>query len=108
MHLKLTTARSGGKTYRYALLVQSVRGADGKPTHKIIANLGDLEPQVIANIKAALGAARGGKPVVIAEPDQTTKFIPVPIAKNLSFLNVMAVLETWAHWQLPQLLNRIL
>jgi hypothetical protein len=52
---------------RRPLLVQSVRGADGKPTHKVIANLGDLEPLLIENLRIALAAARQGKSVVIAE-----------------------------------------
>ena len=61
MHVKQTVARSGGKTYRYTLLVKSVRDANGKPTHEVIANLGDLDPKVVASLKAALASARKKK-----------------------------------------------
>ena len=65
MHLRVSTKKQNGKTYRYAQLVESYRRDDGVPAHKVVANLGQLSELEIQNIRLALKASREGKSVVI-------------------------------------------
>jgi hypothetical protein len=51
MHLQLTKVRSGRSTKRYARIVQSYRRDDGMPAQKVLANLGELSDQQIANFR---------------------------------------------------------
>ena len=60
MHLRISTKRQGDNVYKYAQLVESYRRDDGVPAHKIIASLGRLSDQQIANLRVALEASRRG------------------------------------------------
>ncbi|MBN1653539.1 MAG: hypothetical protein JXA30_07155 [Deltaproteobacteria bacterium] len=107
MHLKVNRVHNKGKSYEYVRLVQSIRGPDGRPTHKVLATLGAMEPQMIANLRLALESGRSGKPVVLCEQEQTTRRVPVPTTANLAYLNIMALLDMWNRWELPDLLQRV-
>jgi hypothetical protein len=108
MHLKVRRVRQNGRMYEYVEFVQSVRGANGKPTHEVLAKLGSLDPIAIENLRTALKANRHGKPVVMSEREQAPKFLPVRVRRNLAFLDVMAMQAMWNHWQLPTLFGRLL
>ena len=67
MHLRVSTKKQNGKTYRYAQLVESYRRDDGVPAHRVVANLGKLSDLQINNIRVALKASREGKTVAMAD-----------------------------------------
>lgn len=60
MHIQNTRVRSGRSYRRYTRLVQSYRRPDGMPAQKVIANLGELSDQEVANLRVALAASRQG------------------------------------------------
>ena len=66
MHMRISTKRRGDKTYRYVQFVESYRRADGMPTQRVIATLGDLPAQTIENLQLALRASRQGAALVVA------------------------------------------
>ena len=52
MYLRTTTVRKGDRQYRYAQLVASRRRkADGMVVKDVIANLGALDDDAIANLR---------------------------------------------------------
>ncbi len=51
MHLRVSTKRQNGKTYRYVQLVQSYRDSNGMPTQRVLGNLGNLPAQTVDNLK---------------------------------------------------------
>ena len=56
MFIKRTKTASGGKTYTYLQLVESIR-KDGRSTHRVLANLGRedrVDPKQIDRLIAAL------------------------------------------------------
>ena len=62
MFLKRTKVRSGKNIYTYLQLVESV-WKDGRPTHKVVANLGredQLDPAQVDRLLASL-APYGGR-----------------------------------------------
>ncbi len=104
MHLQLTKVRSGQSTKRYARLVQSYRREDGMPAQKVLANLGELSDQEIANFRVALAASRSAKTVVLPEaPKWRAK-----VLANLAYLDVAVALEMWRGWELSELLHRLI
>ena len=94
MHLRLSTVRRGDKVYRYAQLVESYRRDDGRPTHRILASLGALDDEAIANLRAALEANRSGDALVVP-----TKHVSVParpvVRANYRYLDLAVLLRVW-------------
>lgn len=104
MHLQLTRVRSGRSSKRYARLVQSYRRDDGMPAQKVVANLGELSDQEVANFRLALEASRRAKSVVLPEaPKWRAK-----VLANLAYLDVAVALEMWRSWELSELLHRLI
>lgn len=104
MHLQLTKVRSGRSTKRYARLVQSYRRDDGMPALKVLANLGELSDQEVANFRLALDASRKSKTLVLPDaPPWRAK-----VQANLAYLDVAVALEMWRHWRLSELLHRLI
>ncbi len=110
MHLKVRRLHQHGRVYEYVELVQSLRGPDGKPTHQVLAKLGKLDPIAVENLRKAIDANRQGKPLVLQPPsaEVAPKLMPVRVQQNLAYLDVMAAVETWKDWRLPNLLERLL
>jgi transposase len=106
MHLVVNHVKRGDKTYAYARIVQSYRDKDGKVAHKVLANLGSLDPLQLENFKTALQASRDGKSVVLAEPD-AAKIAPIPIEKSLQYLDIATLLHVWGRLELPDLLRQL-
>lgn len=107
MHLVVAKVTSGSKTYHYSRLVQSYRRKDGRPAHKILANLGELPPQMIENLRVALQAAREGKAVVLGEIERKI-LAPIPVERNYRYLDLAVLLELWNGWKMPALFDRIM
>ena len=107
MHLQNLTIRKGQHSYTYSRIVQSYRRKDGKPAHKVIANLGQIPPQMAQNIKTALQAAREGKSVVVGESERKI-LVPVPAAANYRYLDLAVLYELWNGWGLPALLDQLM
>ncbi len=107
MHLRVVSARSGQQQRRYVQLVQSYRGEDGVPTHRVVANLGSLSDQEISNLRLALQASRLDQALVL--PSQTAaEDWQVRVGGNLRYLDVAVALAMWRYWKLSELLNRLL
>ncbi len=107
MFIRVSTKRRGANTYRYAQLVESYRREDGRPTHRICGNLGELPELAIENLKVALRAARGGKAVVIPKTSPCLAEL-MQIQANLRYLDVAVVLELWRAWGLDEILSELL
>ena len=107
MHLRLVKARSGKTIRRYAQLVTSHRREDGMPVHKVVANLGRLSDQEVANMRLALEASRKGKPLVLKEPQAAAAWTSRVLA-NLRYLDLAVALHLWDGWKLSELLNRLI
>lgn len=109
MHVRVSSVRRNGKTYRYAQLVESYRRpSDGQPAHRVIATLGDPDDPVVENMRQALDAARKGRRVVLARSstDKKTR-APKPTA-NLRYLDIAVLLELWRQWGLDEIFDELL
>ena len=107
MHLRISTKKQGRFTYRYAQIVESYRREDGVPGHRVIANLGDLTDQQIANLRVALAASRQGTTLVLPGEPARLEW-RARIVATLGYLDLAVGLETWNRWKLPGLFNRLL
>jgi hypothetical protein len=108
MHLRLSTVRRGDKTYRYAQLVESYRREeDGRPTHRVVASLGALSDEAIANLRTALDANRRGEPLVLPRSAPATGSKPLVLA-NYRYLDVAVLLRLWRDTGLAALLADLL
>jgi len=103
MHLRLVKAKSGKTVRRYAQLVQSYRREDGMPVHRVLANLGQLSDQEVANLRAALAASRQGKSLVLRDAPAWK----ARVLDNLDYLDVALAVEMWRSWKLSELLHRL-
>lgn len=107
MHLRTTTIRRNGNTYRYAQLVESYRRDDGMPATRILAHLGALPEQEVRNLKLALEASRSQRSVVVASADALGRSVPSVLA-NFAYLDLAVALEMWREWGLDELLASVL
>lgn len=107
MYLKISAKRRGSRTYQYAQVVEGFRRPDGVPTHRVIANLGQLSDLEIANLRQALRASREQRALVLPPAVQTDEW-HARVGANLRYLDVAAALETWRRWKLPRLFNRLI
>jgi transposase len=73
VYVKVSTVRSGKKTYRYLSLAESFRNEDGQPRSRIVARLGEVSEmttsgeleRIVEALSAQLG--RGSSPSLTAE-----------------------------------------
>lgn len=106
MFLRKTVSNSNGKRYEYIHLVESYRRkSDGRPVHKVIANLGPFDQVRFDNLKAALEASKSGQRLVVAALRQGCAPPPKPQA-NLRFLDVAVLAELWDELALSELLRQ--
>ena len=76
MHLNINKVRRGDKVHCYARLVESYRRKkDGKPTIRVLANLGKLSEREIENFRLALAASREGTALVSAHRTHKPSFV---------------------------------
>jgi hypothetical protein len=105
MHVRISRVTRNGKTYAYAQLVESYRRPDGVPAHRVVANLGQLSPTQIDNLRTALAAGREGEHVAIARAPARAPRRP---QVNLQYLDLAVLLELWREWDLHRLLTDLL
>lgn len=107
MFLRRTTVTNHGRRYEYVHLVESVRRkSDGRPVHRVIANLGPMDDTTFNNLKAAFDASRSGNRVAVVPPAH----LP-PVQKtqaNLDYLDLAVGHELWRQWGLDTLLGDLL
>lgn len=107
MFLRTIEINRNGRSYRYTHLLESYRRpSDGRPAHRLVANLGELSDTEIDNFKTALHASRLGTKVTVASAP-----VLQPVAKpaaNLRYLDLAVLLELWRDWQLDSLLKQVL
>ena len=109
MYVRFANVRRGSKVYRYTQLVESFRRPDGKPTNRVVANLGALDDVAVENLRAALEASRRGPALVL--PDPALAAVPRPRAvvhENLRYLDIAVLLKVWREAGLDGLLERSL
>ena len=108
MHLRLSTVHRGTNTYRYAQLVESFRRPqDGRPAHRVLANLGALDDAQIANMRAALDANRNGHALVLPSKSASAPAVPT-VRANYRYLDLAVLLRLWAESGIAKLLEDIL
>jgi len=110
MFLRRTTApsRKKGQKYHYVHLVESYRReSDGRPTHRIVANLGQLDDVTFENLRLALRASKQGKRVAVVKLPAGRDAAPKPQA-NLRFLDIAVARELWEQTGLAQALKEAL
>jgi hypothetical protein len=106
MHVRTSTKRQNGKSYRYVQIVQSC-WRNGASAKKVIGNLGDLPDQTVANLKVAFEASRDGRAVVIA-PETSGISETTKVQANLRYLDVAVIHQVWGIWDMRSLLSELL
>lgn len=106
MFLRISRVQRRDKTYEYVQLVESYRReSDRMPMQRVVANLGSLSAEEIANLRAALEASRQGRNVVVAPaPVVAPRSAPKPVA-NLRYLDVAVLLALWRELGLDAVLD---
>lgn len=104
MYIRRVSFRSRGKEYKYVRLERSYRRKDGKPTQKIIANLGDLPEQDIQIFETAIEAIRQGGQIIIVD-EKAGRVLGNEVLKNLRFLDLAVALRLWEYWGMGQWLD---
>ena len=74
------------------------------PTHRVIANLGELSDLEIENVRQALKASRASKSVIIPEAPA----LNCEMLASLAFLDVAVALEMWRSWKLSELFAQLI
>ncbi len=107
MFLRRTTVTSHGRRYEYVHLVESVRReSDGRPVHRILANLGPMDDVAFENFKVSLDAARAGKRVAVVS---APKHAPAPKPQaNLDYLDLAIGDGLWRRWDLDAVMRDLL
>jgi hypothetical protein len=112
MHLRISTIHRKNKTYRYAQLVESYRReGDGRPVHRVLANLGALDDAQVSNLRAALEANREGHTLVLPASRVSTarSACRQPVVQaNYHYLDLAVLLRLWAESGIAKLLSDIL
>jgi hypothetical protein len=89
-------------------LVESYRRkSDGRPTHRILANLGQLDDTTFENLRLALDASRKSKQVAILRTRPGREAAPKPQA-NLRYLDIAVARELWREWELDSMLQAVI
>jgi hypothetical protein len=104
MIVRTVTIRRNNKEYTYRQLVESYRRDDGKPAVRVLANLSNASPILVENLHRALMAARNGEAVVLAS--EVGK--PLRIERNLEYLSLAILRDTWRKAELHELLDSVL
>jgi hypothetical protein len=111
MFLRISSAKRNGKTYEYAQLVESVRrDSDGRPYHRIVANLGRITDRAQAdNLRAAFEANRTGRRLVAVSEPAVSEYGSFSQPRAcLRYLDAAVVLETLGALGIRQELQRLL
>jgi hypothetical protein len=96
MFLRFATIRRGAKTYRYAQLVESYRReSDGRPSTRILANLGDLDDARAEALKAAIAGLTGGKVTVGPEAQRALPAGRHQAVASRSYLDLAVLRRLW-------------
>lgn len=108
MHVHVSTVKRGAKVYRYAQLQECYRRkSDGRPMQRVVANLGALTEQEVANLRLALAASRAGQAVVLPEVAAGAASSKTVVLDNLRYLDVAVALWAWRQWNLDELLAEL-
>ena len=102
LRLRTSTVRRKGKTYRYYQLSRAVR-KDGKPTHEIVAHLGQLKDGEADAIRTALDELAPRNSARQAETNELlVEFRDVMGRNALRYLDVLVVHRQWQRWGLDE------
>lgn len=105
MFIRVSQVKRKNKSYSYAQIVESFRNKDtGLPSHKVIANLGQLSDLQIGNLRKSLEASKAHKSVVIQGEIKPKLATPT---KNLVYLDLMVLRTIWIEDGIRELLQRI-
>ena len=105
MHVRASTVRRDDRTYRYAQLVQSCRGPDGRSTQRVVKHLGKLPDPVIAAIQVALRAHTSGDAVLLAS--DVAELLAARDVASRRYLDLAVLIDCWRSWQLDPLLEDV-
>lgn len=108
MFLRRTKVSRADKVLVYTQLVESYRRPeDGRPTHRILANLGQMREEEFQNLRLALRAGKKGRRVVLAKRRQDNERPPKP-EQNLRYLDLAVLLDLWRNSGLGPLVDKLL
>jgi hypothetical protein len=108
MFPRRTTVTSHGKNYEYIHLVQSERReSDGRPIHRVIANLGPMDEVLFENLRLAFEAASRGRRVAVVTRTRVPVRGPKPQA-SLRYLDVAVAHELWREWGLDRVMGELM
>jgi hypothetical protein len=108
VNLHISRVRRGSTVYVYGQLVESHRRADGMPTQKVVANLGQLSEIQIENLRLALEASRRDARVFLDKRQLPSSTQFAKPTHNLRYLDLAVLRELWCGWGLDKLLDEIL
>lgn len=96
MFIRLVNVKGSGKTYRYAQLVESFRRSpDSRPTHRVLANLGQLSDEEVGVLRSAFSQL-GDKAASVVPKAAAGVLLPgFSIQQNLQYLDVAVCYEAW-------------
>jgi len=102
--IRTKKVQKGGRTYRYAQIVESFRRAeDGQPRQRVVASLGQCSELMIENLRVALAAAKKGDALVLP----TDSGLPIAHAGH-DFLPISLVLDFAERCGIAGLLTEVL
>ncbi len=105
LRLRVSSSRRNGTTYRYHQLVRAVR-RDGRPTHEVVAHLGQLPEREAEALRRGLAALR---PDALADESSATSDAHADALVRLKdvlglgalrYLDLMVVRSAWNEWGL--------
>jgi transposase len=107
MFVRTVSHRRGDKRYSYVQLVESYRRPGDKvPAQRVIANLGDLPPATVENLKLALKASRDGGSLLLAT-EAADLVSAHSVTANLEYLDIAVMRAMWQQWGLSSLLAEL-
>lgn len=108
MFVRCVDVKSNGKTYRYTQLVESFRRKkDGRPTHRVIANLGRLPDEQVEILRRAFGAVGDRAAAVLPETAAEVPLAGLSILQNLQYLDVAVSYEAWRRSGVGKVLDEL-
>lgn len=104
MFLRRTQTTSHGRRYEYIHLVESYRRQDGRPAHRVLANVTDWDPQALQNLETALQSSRLGRSVVVSSGPASLRK-PPKVCANLRYLDIVVFQALWQQWGLDEIIG---
>lgn len=103
LRLRTSTNRRNGTTYSYHQLVRAVR-REGRPTHEVVAHLGQLSPAEASALRRGLHSLSFKQDADTSALDANlrVRLDDVLSLASLRYLDLMVVRSLWQEWRLTE------